>query len=203
MSDLECQYVMERDSIVGYLRGFIPWIASGVVSSFDLRWGALAGFLTGVFLLVQDLRRRVEADSLILEISSICYFAVVGVLAVLFPHSALETYQDAISFTWLALTAWGTLAIRSTLHAGHRAPPDPAGSLEPPRVLPGQRRHHGCVGSRIHVHLRRPAHRPLHRGARLGGHHGACRRPRRPHDLHLPLPRPRPGPHGSRRCAVS
>lgn len=97
MSDLGCQYVMERDSIVGYLRGFIPWIASGVVSSFDLRWGALAGFLTGVFLLVQDLRRRVATDSLILEISSICYFAVVGVLAVLFPHSALETYQDAIS----------------------------------------------------------------------------------------------------------
>ncbi|MFD9325111.1 hypothetical protein [Streptomyces sp. NPDC060065] len=118
---------MERDSIVGYLRGFIPWIASGVVSSFDLRWGALAGFLTGVFLLVQDLGRRVEADSLILEISSICYFAVVGVLAVLFPHSALETYQDAISFSWLALTAWGTLAIRRPFTLGiarRQTPPE-------------------------------------------------------------------------------
>jgi hypothetical protein len=112
---------------VGYLRGFIPWIASGVVSSFDLRWGCLAGLLTGVFLLVQDRRRGVATDSLILEISTICYFAVMGVLAVAFPNSALETYQDSISFFWLALTAWGTLVIRQPFTLGiarRQTPPE-------------------------------------------------------------------------------
>jgi hypothetical protein len=103
---------------VGYLRGFIPWIASGVISSFDLRWGSLAGLLTGVLLLLQDRRRGVPMDSEILEISSIGYFLVMGALAFAFPDSALTTYDDAISFGWLALTAWVTIAIRQPFTLG-------------------------------------------------------------------------------------
>ena len=38
---------------MGYLRGFIPWIVSGVVSSFDWRWGAVGGLVTGLLLLWQ------------------------------------------------------------------------------------------------------------------------------------------------------
>jgi hypothetical protein len=38
---------------VAYLRGFVPWIVAGVVS--------------GVLLLLQDLRRGVDLDALILE----------------------------------------------------------------------------------------------------------------------------------------
>jgi hypothetical protein len=42
---------------MGYLPGFIPWIVAGVVSSFDWRWGAIGGLVTGLLLLLQDRRR--------------------------------------------------------------------------------------------------------------------------------------------------
>ncbi|MEV2227207.1 hypothetical protein AB0H69_01305 [Streptomyces phaeochromogenes] len=96
---------------MGYLRGFIPWIVSGVVSSFDWRWGAIGGLVTGVLLLLQDRRRGVELDALVLEISAIVYFLVVGAVAVTDPGSVLADHTDVISFGWLAATAWGTLAI--------------------------------------------------------------------------------------------
>src|ERR1700754_4653524 len=81
----------ERPSAMYYVRGFIPWIASGVISSFDLRWGALAGLLTGLLLLLQDRRRGVPTDSEVLEISSIGYFAVMGLLALAAPHGVRDT----------------------------------------------------------------------------------------------------------------
>ncbi|MFG2343484.1 hypothetical protein [Streptomyces phaeochromogenes] len=96
---------------MGYLRGFIPWIVSGVVSSFDWRWGAIGGLVTGLLLLLQDRRRGVELDALVLEISAIVYFLVVGAVAVTDPDSVLADHTDVISFGWLAATAWGTLAI--------------------------------------------------------------------------------------------
>ncbi|MCX4911656.1 hypothetical protein [Streptomyces sp. NBC_00878] len=103
---------------MGYLRGFIPWIVAGVVSSFDWRWGAMAGLVTGLLLLLQDRRRGVDLDALILEISSITYFAVIGAVSVSAPDSALADHTDVISFGWLAATAWGTLAIRRPFTLG-------------------------------------------------------------------------------------
>jgi len=103
---------------MGYLRGFIPWIVSGVVSSFDWRWGAAAGLVTGLLLLVQDRRRGVGLDALILEISTVAYFVVVGVVAVTAPDSALADHTDVVSFGWLAATAWGTLVIRRPFTLG-------------------------------------------------------------------------------------
>ncbi|MGW2693180.1 hypothetical protein [Streptomyces sp. NPDC001296] len=103
---------------MGYLRGFIPWIVAGVVSSFDWRWGAMGGLVSGLLLLVQDRRRGVDLDALILEISTITYFVVVGAVAVAQPHSALAKHTDAVSFGWLAATAWGTLAIRRPFTLG-------------------------------------------------------------------------------------
>lgn len=97
---------------MGYLRGFIPWIVAGVVSSFDWRWGALGGLVSGLLLLGQNRRRGVDLDALILEISTVAYFVVVGAVAVAQPHSALAKHTDVVSFGWLAATAWGTLAIR-------------------------------------------------------------------------------------------
>ncbi|MFF3560916.1 hypothetical protein ACFYXS_12850 [Streptomyces sp. NPDC002574] len=103
---------------MGYLRGFIPWIASGVISSFDWRWGAVAGLATGLALFAQDRRRGVAADAMILELSSILYFAVIGAVAFASPHSPPATYDDALSFAWLALTAWGGLALRRPFTLG-------------------------------------------------------------------------------------
>ncbi|MFK4101932.1 hypothetical protein ACI2L1_18005 [Streptomyces sp. NPDC019531] len=103
---------------MGYMRGFIPWIVAGVVSSFDWRWGAISGLVTGVLLLVQDHRRGVGLDALILEISTIVYFAVVGAVAVADPESVLADHTDVVSFAWLAATAWGTLAIRRPFTLG-------------------------------------------------------------------------------------
>lgn len=103
---------------MGYLRGFIPWIASGVISSFDWRWGAVAGLVTGLLLLWQDNRRGIPLDSEILEISAICYFVAIGALAFASPDSAVGTYDDAVSFGWLSLTAWGGLALRRPFTLG-------------------------------------------------------------------------------------
>jgi hypothetical protein len=94
-----------------YVRGFIPWILSGVISVTDWRWGAAAGLLSALLLLRQDRRRGFALDSEILEISSLVYFAVIGAIAMAVPHSALRNHTDVASFCWLALTAWGTLVI--------------------------------------------------------------------------------------------
>ncbi|KPI06680.1 hypothetical protein OK074_4119 [Actinobacteria bacterium OK074] len=98
--------------------GFVPWIVAGVVSSFDWRWGALGGLVSGLLLLLQDRRRGVELDALVLEISTIAYFVVVGAVSVVDPGSALADHTDVISFAWLAVTAWGTLAIRRPFTLG-------------------------------------------------------------------------------------
>ncbi|MGW1497341.1 hypothetical protein ACWCQW_01915 [Streptomyces mirabilis] len=112
---------------MGYLRGFIPWIVAGVVSSFDWRWGAIAGLVSGLLLLLQDRFRGVGLDALILEISTVAYFVVVGAVAVADPGSALADHTDVVSFGWLAATAWGTLAIRRPFTLGiakRQTPPE-------------------------------------------------------------------------------
>jgi hypothetical protein len=103
---------------MSYLRGFIPWIVSGVVSSWDWRWGAAGGLASGLLLMLQDRRRGVGFDALVLEISTILYFVVIGVMAVSSPDSAVAGHTDVISFVWLAATAWGTLALRHPFTLG-------------------------------------------------------------------------------------
>ncbi|MFJ2607303.1 hypothetical protein ACIO13_20345 [Streptomyces sp. NPDC087425] len=103
---------------MAYLYGFIPWIVAGVISSFDWRWGAIGGLVTGLLLLLRDRRRGVDLDALVLEISTIAYFVVIGAVSVTDPDSALADHTDVISFAWLAATAWGTLAIRRPFTLG-------------------------------------------------------------------------------------
>ncbi|MCG7206103.1 hypothetical protein [Streptomyces arenae] len=104
---------------MAYLRGFVPWIVAGVVTGFtDWRWGALSGVVSGLFLLLQDRRRGVDLDALILEASTIVYFLVTGAVAVTDPDSALKDHSDVLSFVWLGLTAWGSLAIRRPFTLG-------------------------------------------------------------------------------------
>jgi hypothetical protein len=111
---------------MNYLRGFIPWIAFGALSTVGWQWGALAGLVIGLRLLMQDRKAGVAADALILEYSTIAYFAMLAAVAFLSPHSPIEQYSGAISFTWLALTAWGTLAVSHpfTLGIARRSTPE-------------------------------------------------------------------------------
>ncbi|MFD4506415.1 hypothetical protein [Streptomyces sp. NPDC058457] len=104
---------------MAYLRGFVPWIVAGVVSGFvDWRWGAVAGVLSGLVLLLQDRRRGVDLDALILEASTILYFLVIGGVSISNPDSGLKDHTDVLSFAWLAATAWGSMAIRHPFTLG-------------------------------------------------------------------------------------
>ncbi|MER7187770.1 hypothetical protein ABT404_51355 [Streptomyces hyaluromycini] len=104
---------------MAYLRGFVPWIVAGVVSGFvDWRWGAVAGVVSGLVLLLQDRRRGVDLDALILEASTILYFLVIGGVSISNPDSGLKDHTDVLSFAWLAATAWGSMAIRRPFTLG-------------------------------------------------------------------------------------
>jgi hypothetical protein len=103
---------------MSYLRGFIPWIAFAGISTVGWQWGALAALVIALRLFIQDRRSGVAADALILEASTIAYFTALGALAFASPHSPLEHYDGAMSFGWLAATAWATLAVRRPFTLG-------------------------------------------------------------------------------------
>jgi hypothetical protein len=96
---------------MNYLRGFVPWIAFAAVSAFGWQWGALAGLLLGARLVFQQRRAGVATDALILEHSTLLYFALLTAFAFARTDSGLHHYTGALSMGWLALTAWLTLAV--------------------------------------------------------------------------------------------
>jgi len=112
--------------IMGYMRGFVPWIVAGFVSAVDWRWGAVAGCVSGLLLLLQDRRRGVAMDAMVLEISTIIYFVIIGSIAFSSPDSSVQDHSDVLSFVWLAGTAWGSMALRSpfTLGIARRQTPE-------------------------------------------------------------------------------
>ncbi|MCQ4079468.1 hypothetical protein NGB36_02340 [Streptomyces sp. RB6PN25] len=99
-------------AMVGSLRGFIPWIAFAVLSGTS-GWqiGALTAGALSVVLLVRNIRTGHGLDENVIELSATVFFAVIAVVACLEPHSALREAIGALSSGWLALTAWGSLAI--------------------------------------------------------------------------------------------
>jgi len=103
---------------MSYLRGFIPWIAFAVLSSFGWQWGALAGLVLAVGLFVQGQRKGTPLDSQVLEISTMIYFVVLTALSFLAPLSPVRHFVGAISMAWLALTAWGGLAMKQPFTLG-------------------------------------------------------------------------------------
>jgi hypothetical protein len=96
---------------MNYLRGFIPWIAFAIVSGFSWQWAAALGLVGSVGLLVQGRMKKIPLDSQILEISTLVYFGALTGLAFSQPESGLHNYTGAMSMGWLALTAFGGLAI--------------------------------------------------------------------------------------------
>ncbi|MEU2867705.1 hypothetical protein ABZ769_00640 [Streptomyces olivoreticuli] len=116
---------------MNYLRGFIPWIAFAVVSSFGWQWGAATGLLVGAVLLFKDHKAGVAGESLILERSTVLFFAAFTALAFALPHSGLRHFAGALSLGWLALTAWATLIVGRPFTTGiakRQAPPEVWGS---------------------------------------------------------------------------
>jgi hypothetical protein len=104
---------------MNYLRGFIPWIALAIVSAFSWQWAALVALVLSVGLLVQARRSHIALDSQILEISTLVYFAALTAVAFNLPSSSpLQHYVGAMSMTWLAITAFGTLAIKRPFTLG-------------------------------------------------------------------------------------
>lgn len=109
------------------LRGFVPWIAFGVVSGFaDWRAGAVSALVLAVLLLVQGLRTGHGLDEAVIETSATLFFVVVCVLAFVMPHSAIQHYTGPLAMGWLAVTAWGSIAVRRpfTLGIARRSVPE-------------------------------------------------------------------------------
>lgn len=95
---------------MNYLRGFIPWIAFAVVSSAGWQWGASAGLLLSLWLVVRDRRSGVAADSLILEHGTVIWFAALTAFSFARTDSPVQHWTGALSLGWLAATAWAGLA---------------------------------------------------------------------------------------------
>jgi hypothetical protein len=92
-----------------YLRTFLPWILLAMVSGWSDQAGAAAGLAAALVLLAQDLRKGHRLDSLILELSTIVFMALLTALSFAAPDSSLLDYGASMAIGWLALTAWGTL----------------------------------------------------------------------------------------------
>jgi hypothetical protein len=94
--------------VLRYIRGFVPWILFAIVSSFGWQWGALVGLIAAVALTATQL--RLGLDTLILELSTVLFFAALTAIAFTAPQSPLHDWSGVASMGWLALTAWTGLA---------------------------------------------------------------------------------------------
>ncbi|WP_431043095.1 hypothetical protein ACQUSR_15180 [Streptomyces sp. P1-3] len=114
------------------VRGFLPWIAFVVIATrVDWRYGAVTGLVLAGALLAADRRAGRAWDGMVIEVSGVGFFAVLGVMAFAAPDSPLKDYAPAMSLAWLAATAWISLAIRKpfTLGIARRAAPPEAWGL--------------------------------------------------------------------------
>jgi hypothetical protein len=120
---------------MNYLRGFVPWIAFAVVSPVGWQWGALAGLVLGLPLLVRERRAGMAADALILEHSTALYFAALTALAFARSGSGVQHHTGTLSMGWLAVTAWATLAVRRPFTLGIARRQAPASVWDNPVFL--------------------------------------------------------------------
>jgi hypothetical protein len=112
---------------VNYLRSFIPWLAFAGVSSVGWQWGALAGLLLSVVLLIADRAAGLALGYRVLEYGTIVFFAALVILAFAQPDSGLRAYGSTLSMGWLAAIAWVSIAVRRpfTMAIARRmAPPE-------------------------------------------------------------------------------
>ncbi|WP_326837812.1 hypothetical protein VSH64_23525 [Amycolatopsis rhabdoformis] len=113
---------------MNYLKSFVPWIGFAIVSTqADWRWSGVVGVLLAGGLLLVERGRGKAWDTLIIELSAVVFFALLSIYAFTDPASPLHDYVGASSDAWLALTAWGSVAIRRPFTLGiarTMAPPE-------------------------------------------------------------------------------
>ncbi|WP_275463824.1 hypothetical protein [Streptomyces noursei] len=112
---------------MNYLRSFIPWLVFAGVSTAGWQWGALAGLVASVALLIADRAAGLDLESRLLEYGTIVFFTGLTAVAFARPDSGVEAYSSALSVGWLALIAWVSLAVRRpfTMAIARRmAPPE-------------------------------------------------------------------------------
>ncbi|MGX1849101.1 hypothetical protein [Streptomyces sp. NPDC055299] len=117
---------------MNYLRGFIPWLVFAGVSSAGWQWGALAGLVTAVVLLLADRAAGLALEHRLLEYGTIVFFAALGILAFTQPDSGLKSYGSALSMGWLALIAWVSIAVRRPFTLGFARRMAPPGVWDTP-----------------------------------------------------------------------
>ncbi|WP_326822786.1 hypothetical protein [Streptosporangium sp. NBC_01756] len=111
------------------LLGFLPWIVYAVVATGDeWRYGALAGLAIAAVVIVADRRAGKKWDEMVIESSAVVFFVVTALISFAAPDSPLTPYGPALVNAWLALTAWGSLAVRRPFTLGI------ARSMAPPEV---------------------------------------------------------------------
>ncbi|MEV4311442.1 hypothetical protein [Actinocrispum sp. NPDC049592] len=110
----------EKDlGMLGYVKTFAPWIVFAVLSTNgESRWGALGAVVLAAGLLVLDRSRGKAWDALIIESSSALFFGALTVASFTISHAPLGDYGPAVAGGWLALTSWGSLAIRRPFTLG-------------------------------------------------------------------------------------
>ena len=105
-------------SKVKNLRGFMSWIVFALFPNSEVAWAALAGLGITVVLLAVDRRGGIPLDALVLDVSTVVFFAALAVAAFTAPHAPLGTWSGALSFGWLGVTAWGSIALRRPFTLG-------------------------------------------------------------------------------------
>ncbi|WP_432868056.1 hypothetical protein [Microbispora rosea] len=102
-----------------YVLTFLPWIAFAVLSTNgEARFGAAAALLVSLVLLAVDRRAGRGWDEMVIELSSGVFFAGLTLAAFTVTPAPFGEYGPAVSVAWLALTAWGSLAIRKPFTLG-------------------------------------------------------------------------------------
>lgn len=102
-----------------YVLTFLPWIAFAVLSTNgEARYGAAAGLLVSIVLLAVDRRAGRGWDEMVIELSSGLFFAGLTLAAFVITPAPFGEYGPAVSVGWLAVTAWGSLAIRKPFTLG-------------------------------------------------------------------------------------
>ena len=93
------------------LRSFLPFIVFAALSGAAWQWAAVAAFVIGVRILMQDRKAGTPNDALILQYSNCAYFAALAVVAFAAPHSDLKHYCGALSMAWIGATMASTLFV--------------------------------------------------------------------------------------------
>ncbi|MFE5326911.1 hypothetical protein ACFRCG_11035 [Embleya sp. NPDC056575] len=108
---------------MNYVRNFAPWIVFAAIPSTNWQWGALAALAATVLIAAQDHRAGRGVD--LLAYSTAIFFLVLTPVAFAVPDSGFHRYVGAASFAWLALTAWGSIAVGNpfTLVIARRSTP--------------------------------------------------------------------------------